>query len=635
MARARTRVKRSFYLLVALCILFLLLQLGEWLPGTWKGGGQGGFRAGGEMGLLDPRRGETAVDPTNAPQDPGTVEAPSAPPRDWPPKDGLLVQVVGPDGAPRTDWRLGIGGGEAENHAPDDGSVKLRDERVFTEGFRVRAGGALLRHRLGLDVPATRYVVHVPAGEVPRRRRPGPVEVEIVDPATGEPVPGARVSWHELPDGAGVAERRITTADAQGKARIPDVADGQPFPVTVDGPEHSQGDGRLRAESVWLRPRERGTTRIELPERVVKRFRVRWADRREAVVTRAGVYAADGRLLWLVSFGNRAPSPDVELELPAHELEGAHLLLRVSHQGAERYETSVPLHEVGAGGTSEVVLPEPRHLRVLARDVQGEPVADATVEVTLERGEAEEGAPLPATRARTNRGGEAVVALPPGYGCRVVVQRGSLGPATRRFSPADGSDTLEVVLTEGIMIPVRARPAGGAGLLRLLEGRADVRGVRVDQRLLVKREQSEDEPALLGPFPPGPVELFVAARAHAWAARVVDARPAMAAVDVPLARAHPLMFVVEDPFGVPIQGATIELTRTDGDEPLVLPPSAFGLRTDKRGRAGLPTQSGISGNEIPAGTYEARVAAPGYAPQTIRGLRPGGALHFVTLLREP
>lgn len=610
--RATTRVKRSFILLLALFILFLLLQLNQWLPGVWKGGGEGGFRAGGEMGVLDPSRGTAEEARTEDPGDPAAVEAPTEPPKDWPPRRGLLVQVLGADGEPREDWRLGVGSRGGESHAPDDAQLTLRDRRVFSEGFRVRVGGSLLRHRHGLDVPATAYVVHLPPGEAPRARRPADVDVEVVDPATGEPIPDATLTW------MGTTGARTTKTDAAGKARVSG-EDGEPFPVRLAKQGHVARDG------VWVRPRAAGSARVELARETAMRVSFRWADRRPAVVTRLRVHAADGRLLADVRGTGGSPATELAFVVPADEVEDAQMTIRLAGTHIDGYTARMPLKDVG----DEVLVPDPRTVRVVARDVHGEPVADAEVVVVSDCGEAGEVAPLPRLRTRTNRQGEARISLAPDQGCHIIVQRGPLGPAARRLAAVDGSDVLELVLTDGVMIPVATQTVGDAAVPRLLRARADVNGVRVEQSRLVGPEEGAD--STVGPFPAGAVELYAGARGHAWAARVVEAQAAMGTVGVALERSHPLRLVVEDAFGVPIEGAVVELSATRG-EPLVLPPDARDLRTDARGIAGPPVGGGIADVELPDRIYEARISAPGYAPQTVRGLRPGGALHFVTLL---
>lgn len=615
MARARTRAKRSFALLIALCILLLLLQLNQWLPGVWKGGGEGGFRSGGDMGLMNPERGRDQGTPSETPGDTGRVEAPTEPPKDWPPRAGLRIQVRAPDGSPDGSWRLGVGGRGSERHEGEAGGTAVRDKRMFNEGFRVRAGQDVLRHRHGLDVPATHYVVHRPSGAVPRVQRPAPVKVEVVDPASGEPIAGAQVSW--LSGGLSLS----ATTDARGKAQVKGEGDA-PFQVRV------QKEGRVDRTGLWVRPRKAGGERIELPVSVRKRLTFRWPDRRKATITRAAVYGADGSLL--VPPGERTPGSTFSFDIAEHEIDGATLAIRASATDVEGYRVSMPLRGVGA----EMVLPVPRTLRVVARDVRGEPMAGAEVVVSYECLEGNTAAPLKPFRGRTNRAGEVRVSLPPGHGCYVTVQRGSYGPATRRIAAVDGGSDLEVVLTQGLSVPVlitsadKTRNTMG---VRVVRGWASAKGVRIAQ----SREQPQafaQQALRVGPFPPGPVELYAGAHGHAWQARIVDAAPAMGAVQIQLARGYPLMFVVEDAFGVPIAGASIEVSATGDGDPIVLPPDTLGWQTDAQGRAGIPGPNGVSGTEVPDGTYEARVSAPGYGTQVIRGLRPSYGLHFVTLL---
>ena len=615
MARARTRVKRSFYLLIMLVILLLLLQLNQWLPGVWKGGGEGGFRAGGDMGLLDPRTGAPEGADTDVPEDPSGIEAPTELPKNWPPREGLLIQVRAPDGSADGSWRLGVGGRGSERHEGEAGGAKVRDKRLFAEGFRVRSGDDLIRHRNGLDVPASHYVVHMPAGTAPRVRRQAPVEVEVVDPSTGEPIEGAQVGWSR--GGLDVSAR----TDAAGKAMV-EPESGEPFQVRITK------EDRIEQSGVWLRPRQGATERVELAAAVRKRLTFRWPDRREAMVTRVAVYSGEGRLL--VPPGERVPGSTFVFDIAEHEIDGASVAIRASGTDVEGYRVSMPLRGVG----SEMLLPVPRTLRIVARDVRGEPMADADVVVSFECLEGSAAAPLKPFRGRTNRSGEARVSLPPGHGCYVTVQRGTFGPATRRIAAVDGGNDLELVLTEGIMVPVKVAPASeGEARTRVVRGWASAKGVRVAQTV----RQGPDETGkdlTIGPFPPGAVELYAGARGHAWKARIVEAAPAMGTVTIPLQRGRPLMFVVEDAYGVPIAGATIELSATGDGEPLVLPPDAMGWRTDAKGRAGVPGPRGVSGTELPSGAYEARVSAPGYQPQVLRGLRPSYGLHFVTLLPE-
>jgi hypothetical protein len=609
MANLRTRARRTGLLLLALVALFLLLELDQWLPGAWSGGG--GFLRPGGSGRREPAAEVPDATPAPAPSDPTAVTPPRTRPPATPAREGPVVEVRGPDGQDVTDWRAGTGDLGPEDVVPlQGGSAPLRDARVREEGLRVRHAGRVVRHRHGLARGPARWVVHLPAGTPPRRRQPAGVHVLVRDPRDGSPVPGARVRWRSQGADHGIA------TDARGEAVVPPGPDGDPLEV------HVQAPGRVPAET-WASPRDGRPLRLDLPRlrRVTATFQ--WGDHRPCTFLRAEVRAADGRLLARAGGEGTAVGPEVSLEVPEDEMDGARLRLAPRGENVSGLRFDLPLAGLGA----KVTLPAWRTVTLRVKDVQGRPVDRAQVLVTSDPGEGEGGPPQRPWRGMTNRAGELRFALPAGTDCDVLVIKGRLGPAARRLGSWDGSDVLDLVLAEGVLVPVRVlapdgTPVAGAAVA----GRGVVEGVRVEHGGLLRTDA--DGRVSVGPFAPGPVELWAHLPAGAWVGALAQARPAMGTVRLRPEPGRALRLVVEDPFGAPLQGVRVDVTVTAGGPPLAAAPAeGTTARTDAQGGAVLAW--------LPDRVYELILQKAGYRTQRVPGLRPDGALHLLTLLRAP
>ncbi|MDA1194013.1 MAG: hypothetical protein O2894_02410 [Planctomycetota bacterium] len=594
MPRARTRIRRTLLLCLALLLLAFLLELNRWLPGAWPGGGSGGFRTGGMMGLVD----GPATAPLPAPTrlDPARVDPPSEPPTDWPPRLGVLVEIRGPEGNASTGWRLGVGSGGVEE-ALIAAEPRVRDRDALALGLRVRHAGQLVRHRLGFGQPASRWVIHLPEGSVPADRQPGAVRVRVRDPATGEPLAGVRVAW----TAHGMSADADT--DAEGVAEVLG-EDDEPFTVRITQV------GRVEAPAVWVRPRDPRPVDVALPVRHETTVQVRWHDGRPAILARARLVDPQGREVGTA----RVEGDHVTLALAADDVRGAQLLLEPTRADVEGLRLAVPVRDLDA----ILTLPQLRTVRIVARDVRGEPIQNAEVLVRLDTGEGGLGRALRPWRTRTNLHGEAHASLAPDQACEIVVQRADVGPAARRLSAVDGSDHLEFVLTPGVFVPL-ALSGNQTGAEAF--ARSTVEGIEVSAHATPRGGGLD-----VGPLPAGPIEVFAHARGMAWTGAVVDARPAMGTVKLELERGWPLRLVVSDAYGVPLEHADVEVTVTEG-EPATVQPARSEIRTDAQGQVAV--------QDLPDRIYEVRIQREGYTPARLRGLRPGAAVHFVTLLRAP
>ena len=610
MARVRSRIQRTLLLVVALLLLLLLLELDRWLPGTWTGGSGGGFRAAGQAGLADLRRpAPDATPPAEERADPATVIPPDAPPPDWPPRDGVLIEVRGPDGDAATGWRLGTGDGGPEDGTPDAAGRTLQHDRGLVEaGFRVRREGRVLRHRFGTRAPASRWIVHLPDGAPPEQRQPATTRLAVRDAQSGRPIPQVLALWQ-----TGPAPQHART-DEDGIVEIPPTPGGTPVQVTLRAPDHI-------GETVWIAPRDPQAPVASLAPRHTLRTTLRWADGTPARFSRIEVRAGDGTLL-----ASRRPAeagvlgPQIELDIPATARADARLYLRPLRAGDEGLRIDLPVADLAA----EQVLPETRTVLVHVRGVDGQPLDRAQVLVEPQAGEA--GGPESAPwRVMTNTAGEARVTTQAGQGMALLVTRGRLGPAGRRLGGFDGSDGIDLVLAEGVQVPVQVVDAAGKPIAgATLAARGAVEGVRVEQGTAVLTDA--EGRGSVGPLAEGEVELYATAPGRAWASAVAEARHAMGTVRMQLEPAGRLRVVVADSFGVPLEGARVDLTVASGGATLAAPPGTHGQQTDAEGQASL--------DGLPDRRYDLTVTAPGFGPRVLRGLVPGEAVHFVTLLKR-
>jgi hypothetical protein len=155
----------------------MLLTLNRWLPGGWPGGGGGGFRERPQEALTDPTR-----------------VRPSETPVEWPPPEGVRVEVRAPEGTTLDDASLAAADGAGERPAKD---ARLTDAAAFRDGFRVRRGAWTLRHAAPPPSRADAWVVYVPAGEPPSAgttpASPPTLRTRVVDARSGAPIADAQV----------------------------------------------------------------------------------------------------------------------------------------------------------------------------------------------------------------------------------------------------------------------------------------------------------------------------------------------------------------------------------------------------------------------------------------------------------
>ncbi|MDJ0521533.1 MAG: carboxypeptidase-like regulatory domain-containing protein [Planctomycetota bacterium] len=609
MARARTRAKRTVYLLLALAILLLLLELNRWLPGTWPGGGGGGFRSAGTAGVEDTERsGERDAPPTDEQEDPGAVTPPDTPPPAWPPKRGVVVEVRGPDGELAEGWRLGVGDGGAEGRQPDaEGTLRIRDKQVFAQGFRIRSAAGVLRHREGTDARVARWSIHLPAGKLPATARRPRVPVRVVDATTGKPIEGAQVDFE-----VGGMDATQTT-DARGVAMVR-VLDANPVEVRV------RKEGLVTTEAL-LSPREAGTPEIAIDEAI--ELEVAYAPSPSSVL-KAHLLDAEGNTLaeGKVSVRGAGTGQRATFQTGKRSLEGAWLETTV---GTPR--GTFTFRRPATDATRALDVPDAKEIAVQVREVSGRVVPNARVRVEMDTYDG----PGAEDEPRTNAGamltsaadGTLSFVVPAGARTRLLVDVPNAAPMARTLTPVDGTDTLEFTADEGVRIPVLVRDADGRPLVgaRVL-ARTSIEGMRLVRETVTDAQGR----ARLGTFAPGSVEVFAQAKGHAAVAQVADAASAMGTVELQLARGYPLRVVIEDPFGRALQDVDVEITPSGGGAPLVVMPSGAAHVTDKDGVCALPA--------VPDGRYDVTLTKPGYETQKLRKVRPGAVTYYGTLVKR-
>lgn len=607
MARARTRAKRTVYLVLALALLFMLLELNRWLPGTWPGGGGGGFRAAGELGADDANRTDGAeAPPADAPEDAGVVEPPEAPPPDWPPRKGVVVAVRGPDGSLAGEWRLGVGDGGPEGRRPDaNGTLRIRDKQVFAEGFRIRSTAGVLRHRGGANEPAARWSIWLPGGTLPLQQSSPTVTLRVTDAETGEPVVGARAQWEAE------GEQRTATTNAAGEAQVR-WRGGTPFRVRFEADQHTPlehivvprdpSGGDVRMDPVA----EHVVTYAQSPFSVLS---ARLLDARHREIAKAEVNLRGG------GRGQQAT-----FEVPPRKRDGAWLETTVG-SATGTYVFRRPLAAV----ETPLVVPRAKQVTVHVRNEAGETVktARAIIEVDTHDGPGAEDEPrssdAPAIQAGDD--GRLRFVIPAGGRTRLLVQAPGAAPIVRTLTALDGTDTLEFVAQAGIRVPVQVFGADGKPLAKArVVARTSMEGMRIQRSALTDANGR----ALVGPFAEGSIELFAGATGHAAAGQVADAAPAMGTIPLHLVRGFPLRVVVADPYGRALAGVDVELTSRGGAAPVVRMPS---MDEQVTGADGTLTVHGL-----PDHLYDVALTLPGYGTQTLRKIRPGAVTYYATLL---
>jgi len=594
---------------IALAILALLLEMNRFLPGTWSGGDRGGARQVSSSGA-DTRTGVAEQDIPDTPEDAAVVKPPDARSPEWPPKLGLLIELRGVAGHLETDWRLGVGDGGTESDRPDEeGLVRSRDRRLHQQGFRIRTGGRLIRHRHGVDDPATRWVVAVPRAALPQQRAPAPLRLTVVDHETGKPIPGAEVMQQ------GTAEPSTARTDAAGRLNVRGRERAGLLTLKVSAPSHE-------TRTVVLSTRDAEPAIVRMDRWVDLRLGITATGGSPVVVSAGYVLHADGSIL--ARFKGDTPA----LRLREKDLQGAWIELHVIVDPERR--TVFPFRTRLVRTSTKVTVPENRILEVNVRDPEGNPVINARIKTRFSpRSSSEEGvyrgeSPLAqADSTRTDGAGRAYVAVPTALPYTVMVEAPQAAPLVRRFQAGDGNTPLEVIAEQGLQVPVRVRGSDG----RVLRGativaRASVAGLRIAAHAMTDTEGRAD----LGPLGEGPIEIFAWAPGHGWAAVVETAAEVMGTVELRLPPGARLTLVVEDPFGVALVGVHAEVTPADGGRPLVSPPRDVTWRSDRTGHLYIP--------DLPDRLYDVTLTLPGYGLEKLTNVRPGGSTYFATLVRN-
>lgn len=607
MARLRTRAHRSLLLVIALAILALLLEMNRFLPGTWSGGDGGGVRQASHSGprlAADVPERETP----DKPEDPASVTPPETAPPDWPPREGMRVELRAATGRLETDWHFGVGDGGTESDRPDDdGVLRSRDRRVHRQGFRIRSEGGLIRHSHGIDDPAARWVVGLPRAALPRQRAQAPIALTVVDRMTGKPVSGAQVERSDRQEAGGAR------TGADGRLMIRGRGRENLIPLEVSAPSYAP-------RTVVLSTRDPVPPAVALERWVDVQLVIAANHAGPPIVSKGYVRHRDGRVL--AQFKGTAPSLRLRESDVAEAWVEVHVLLDPERGIVFPFQVPLP------GDSTAVAVPENSILEVNVRNPEGLPIRGARVRSRFtQASSSEQGLDLGEDRlaqvggAETDEAGRAYLAVPVSSPFAVLVQAPLAAPFVRRFQAGDGNAPLEVITERGLLVPVRVRgPEGRALAGAQVIARASVGGLRIAPHATTDAHGRAE----LGPLGAGPVEIFAWTPGHGWAAVVETAAGAMGTVELRLPRAEHISLVVEDPFGVALEGVRAEVTPADGGRPLVSPPLPVSWRSSRNGRLDIP--------DLPDRLYEVTLTLPGYTLEKLENLRPGNTKYFATLV---
>ena len=86
----------------------------------------------------------------------------------------------------------------------------------------------------------------------------------------------------------------------------------------------------------------------------------------------------------------------------------------------------------------------------------------------------------------------------------------------------------------------------------------------------------------------------------------------------------PLRLVVESPLGLPLAGVWVRITPEEDDAVEVVGPDARPRRTREDGTLVLL--------DLPDRAWRVQLSLPGHADAVLHDVRPGPAVHFVTLV---
>jgi hypothetical protein len=269
-------------------------------------------------------------------------------------------------------------------------------------------------------------------------------------------------------------------------------------------------------------------------------------------------------------------------------------------------------------------LPAGRALEVRVADAAGTPVASAEVTARYAPGDDPESqdAGVLSTAARTDADGRARVAVPTDRPVDLRVLAKGSAPAGLRVAP-DAPTATDVTVEPGLSLTVRVEDARGAAVADarvLCVARAGTSEVRIEART------GRDGTATLPPVGAGRVEVLAHATGFAWGGAVAEAKAASEPVRIVLPAGERLHLVVEDPWGVPLDGVRVESAPRPspaGQSPDPSDPDAAPWRTDAHGVLEVLDQ--------PVREVTLFLHKDGYESETLRGVVPGDATWYATL----
>ncbi len=599
--RRRSRAKRQLTLLIAFLALIGLLELNRWLPGGWPGGG-------GESGFLAQPREEAAT---------ARLRPPEGVPAVWP-RAGVTLALIGPGGSPPDEATVAADvAGAKEAPVDAQGRARLDDARVLTHGFVVRTPSAEHRHGPVDPTSTLPWTVHLMESEA--RRVEAEAEralvVEVLGAEDGLPVGGARIAIDGgAGDGGEVTD--ALTADEAGRLVLPRLRGRSRLAVAADG---------HRPALRWVHPRQvERTVRVRLWRALPTRLRFLDAEDDSVVA---------GILLRL-----RSPAGDVlwEHEAGLDESVGAEApsALDLDDAVLEVWSPSHPVVQVPLTAlTDDVVrIPRGRLLEVEARDAGARRLSTVLLTARYEPlllGDRPPGDAFEALEVFVKDRPRLV--LPRDRAARVLVTAAHSAPRVLEIEAEASEDAAAGVkprvvrLEPGAILTARVVDEAGApleGARVVVVGSVD--GMRVERDGRTTAAGTVQIAAL----PKAPVEVYAHARGMAWAATVTDLADAKVPVVLTLVAGDALRFVVEDGDGLPLAGVRIhaspEAPAAMGD---IVPPDSRPARTTAAGTLVI--------ENLPDRPYQVGLSRPGFVRTSLRDVRPGGGVHFVTLRRRP
>jgi hypothetical protein len=575
----RSRSRRLVGLLLVALLVFLLLELNRFLPGSWPGGG-------GDAGM---RRVDVGAKPDPA----RLVPSEGTPPETAPKAPRVRIVLRDPEGRAVAGTLAPLGA--AEVSVPAEGVDWSVDPARGPLTF-AREGARLMHGTAPPTMPGT-WVVQwqpVPSGA----EAPPAAAVRVTDEA-GAPIAGAEVLVRSL-----AIERRGTT-DAAGEARLLEGV------VTYRACASAPGFGETCTYGSTRRPG------APLRLHPVKPYATTFVDPAGAALTAKSLrlVADDGSVRVLEKAEGGYARFDVSMPTDV----AARTRLEIEVEG--RPTASVPLAALQA----ETPLPAGKALPIVVKGADGAPRPHVRVEAKFAASAAaESGAPMLSVVVETDDAGKAMLPVPDDRPVDVVAAAPDAAPAGLRLSPGEAIEEKTVVLARGVAVPVVVRDPVGAPVARadvLLIARAGYAPVR---RATVADDEGK---ATLPRVEPGRVEVLAHRAGTAWASTTAEVKEGMAPVELSLPAGKTLHLIVEDPDGVPVAGVSVRATpRTDvaAGVPDAADPDAKPWATNVDGLLVVP--------DLPDRELDLYLVKDGFADQVFRRVRPGSAVFFATLV---